>query len=140
MGKREQEESARQEETPNQDGAVLPLAKEGASPSTKRQVYENELATWRDLFQATDPDTRRAAEGLIERAAFIRSQCWQLEQILDVSGAVKVHPEHPDLQRTVPAAKEHRGYCDTYANVVNKLNQLRLRNVLEEEDDLDEFK
>jgi hypothetical protein len=39
------------------------------------------------------------ADGLIQKAAFLHSMCRELEQTIEASGAIKVHPQHPELQK-----------------------------------------
>lgn len=105
----------------------------------KQAAYEKEYATWKDLFADTDPATQQAAEGLIEKAAYIHALCIELEQAINASGAIKIHPQHPAIQKQVPAVKEYARLAESYANIVNKLNTLRMRNILEDDDDLGEF-
>ncbi len=105
----------------------------------KKAAYEKEFAVWQELFAETDPSTQKAAKGLIEKAAYLHSLCSELEQAIQVSGAIKTHPQHPDIQKQVPAVKEYARLAESYANIVNKLNTLRMRNILEDDDDLGEF-
>ena len=65
--------------------------------------------------------------------------CWDLEQTINESGTIKVHPQHPELQKQVPAVKEYARLSESYANIVNKLNALRLKSTVEEDDGLDEY-
>ena len=105
----------------------------------KQQAYQNELNVWTELFTETTEQTQKAADGLIKKAAYIHSLCWELEQIIEKSGAIKVHPDHPEMQKQVPAVKEYARLCETYANIINKLNALQMKNVLEDDDELNEF-
>jgi hypothetical protein len=105
----------------------------------KQSEYQNELSMWTGLFSETDPATQKAAEGLIEKAAYIHSLCWELEQAINKSGAIKIHPDNPGLQKQVPAVKEYARLCESYANIINKLNNLRVRNTEEGDDELSEF-
>ena len=105
----------------------------------KQTAHNQELQTWQTLFAETDPATQQAAAGLIQKAATLHALCHQLEAAIEKSGAIKVHPDHPDIQKQVPAVKEYARLAESYANIVNKLNQLRLRNILEDDDELGEF-
>lgn len=101
--------------------------------------YEQELAMWAGLFEQTDDATRTAVQGLIQKAAYLHALCAELEETIRASGAIKVHPEHPDIQKQVPAVKEYTRVAEAYANIVNKLEKLRTRNVLDDDDELEEF-
>jgi len=105
----------------------------------KQTEYQQELNKWNDLFVSTTPETQKAASGLIAKAAYVHSLCWELEQAINISGAIKIHPAHPELQKVIPALKEYSRMTDNYANIINKLNALRVRNVVEDDDELDEY-
>ena len=105
----------------------------------KQAEYQKEFSKWTELFTATTPETQKAASGLIEKVASVHALCWELEQALNVSGAIKVHPQHPEMQKTIPALKEYSRMTDNYANIVNKLNALRVRNTVEEDDELADY-
>ena len=106
----------------------------------KQSVYKTELEKWRGLFVDTPDATKRGADGLIEKAAYLHSLCHELEGVIALSGAIKIHPQHPELQKQVPAVKEYARLAESYANLANKLNSILAKNVLDEdEDDLEEF-
>jgi hypothetical protein len=105
----------------------------------RQNEYQKELTRWNELFAQTDDDTKKAANGLIQKAAFLHSMCWELEHVIEASGTIKIHPQHPELQKQVPAVKEYARLSESYANLVNKLNAIRLKNTIEEEDELDEY-
>lgn len=106
---------------------------------SKQAEFNKELAKWTELFSSTPPEIQKAAAGVIQKVAKVHALCWELEQVLDNSGAIKVHPERPELQKPIPALKEYSRMTDSYANLVNKLNDIRSRNIIEEDDELEEF-
>lgn len=105
----------------------------------KKAAYQKELDMWTELFKETTEQTQKAAEGLIQKAAYLHSLCWELEQTINVSGAIKVHPDRPEIQKQVPAVKEYARLAESYANIVNKLNIMRMKNVIEDDDELSKF-
>lgn len=105
----------------------------------KQTAYQTELSKWTELFAETTPATQKAAEGSIQKAAYIHSLCWELDQAISLSGAIKVHPVHPELQKQVLAVKEYARLCESYANIVKRLNNLRSRNAVEDDDELSDF-
>lgn len=106
---------------------------------SKSGEYQKELIRWQELFAELDEKTKKAAEGLIEKAASLHSMCCELDDIIEKSGAIKVHPDHPQLQKQVPAVKEYARLSESYASIVNKLNSIRLKSAPEEDDGLGEF-
>jgi hypothetical protein len=105
----------------------------------KRAEYQKELDMWTGLFAETDAATQKTALGLVQKAAYLHSLCMELEETIRISGAIKVHPQYPDVQKQVPAVKEYARLAESYANIVNKLDKLRVRNVLDDDDELGEF-
>ena len=105
----------------------------------KQQQYQQELSKWNELFAATTPETQKAASGLITKAAYVHSLCWELEQAINISGAILINPAHQEMQRAVPALKEYSRMTDNYANIINKLNALRVKNTVDDDDELSEY-
>jgi hypothetical protein len=60
----------------------------------KQTAYQTELSMWTGFFAETTPETQKAAEGLIQKAAYLHSLCGELEEFISKSGAIKVHPDH----------------------------------------------
>jgi len=106
---------------------------------SKQKQYQLELDKWNELFSLTTLETQKAASGLIAKVAYVHSLCWELEQAIKISGAIKIHPTNHELQKTIPALKEYSRMTDNYANIVNKLNGLRIRNLVDEDDELNDY-
>jgi hypothetical protein len=105
----------------------------------KQVELQKELARWAELFSETDEATRKAADGLIQKAAFLHAMCVELEEVINASGAIKVHPDNPELQKEVPAVKEYARLSESYASIVNKLNILRLKTAEDDDDELEKY-
>jgi hypothetical protein len=105
----------------------------------KQVELQKELARWAELFAETDEATKKAADGLIPKAAFLHAMCVELEDVINVSGAIKVHPDNPELQKEVLAVKEYARLSESYASIVNKLNILRLKTADEDDDELEKY-
>ncbi|WP_205690290.1 hypothetical protein [Chengkuizengella sediminis] len=55
------------------------------------------------------------------------------------TGMVKVHPECPELQKPVEAAKQYRQNINSYAVAIKTLKGVFQKNIVDEDDDMDEF-
>lgn len=106
---------------------------------SKQEVLKKESDRWNELFNDTDDSTKKAVEGLIQKAAFLHSMCWELQQVIEKSGAIKVHPNNPEMQKQVPAVKEYARLAESYANITNKLNALRLKTAVDGDDGLEDY-
>ena len=110
------------------------------SPATKQQICAAELAKLTALFQEVEPAKRQLVEGLIEDAAFLFTENWELRQGLQQTGMVKVHPQHPEMQKPIEAARQYLRNANSYAVVIKTLNGVLSKNLLgDEEDELEEY-
>ena len=102
---------------------------------SKQIEFQIEFDKWQELFTATIPETQKAASGLIQKAAFLHSICWELEQTINMSGAIKIHPEHPEIQKQIPAVKEYARLTESYAAIVHKMNGMLNKGMADDNDD-----
>jgi hypothetical protein len=102
----------------------------------KNKTFEDEFNKWHELFSTTPEETQKAVSGLIAKISSIHVYCCELEYILNQSGAIKVHPTNNSMQKAVPALKEYSRMTDCYANLTNKLQAIKTKNTVEEDDDL----
>ena len=107
--------------------------------SSKAEVQERELAKLREIFEAVEPNKARLVEGLIEDAAFLKSENQALRELIGQTGFIRVHPDHPTLQRVVPATSQYLKNISCYAVVIKTLNSILQKNVVEQDDELDDF-
>jgi regulator of replication initiation timing len=106
---------------------------------TKQDVYQKELAKLTEIFKDVEPSKRQLVEGLIEDTAFLYAESHDLRQSLGLTGMVKVHPQHPDIQKAVESARQYLKNVNSYAVIIKTLNGVLSKNMLEEDDELDEF-
>lgn len=107
---------------------------------THDEVRCQHAAVWTQLFATRGPEVQAAAAGLVEQAADLYAMCWALRRVIERSGVIKVHPEHPELQRPVPAVREYARLAESYAAIVNKLTRLLGPGEDAEADELDEYR
>ncbi|QNO14932.1 hypothetical protein HYG86_09175 [Alkalicella caledoniensis] len=106
---------------------------------SKLQVYEKELKKLQDIFKDVDPSKAQLVEGLIEDAAFLKAQNYNLKKTIAATGMVKVHPEHPELQKPIETSKQYLKNMNTYAVVIKTLNGVLSKSIIEDDDELEEF-
>ena len=106
---------------------------------TKQDVYAGELAKLTEIFKDVEPAKAGLVAGLIEDAAFLLAENWELKKIIAVTGMVKVHPQHPEIHKPTEAAKQYLKNVNSYAVVIKALNGVLAKGVIEEDDELDEF-
>jgi regulator of replication initiation timing len=106
---------------------------------SKSAVYEKELEKLTEIFADVEESKRRLVEGLIEDAAFLRAENYILKKCIAETGMVKIHPQHLDMQKPIETAKQYLKNINSYSVVIKTLNSVLEKNVLEDEDELDEF-
>lgn len=106
----------------------------------KTDIYKAEIEKLTEIFGNVDESKRKLVEGLIEDAAFLKAENWELKNLLKETGMIKVHPTNKGLQKQVPAAKQYLQNLNSYAIVVRTLNGILSKDLIEEDDDdLEEF-
>jgi len=106
---------------------------------SKQAEYQKELAKLTEIFAEVEPARMKLVEGLIEDAAFLKAENFILKQQITETGMVKIHPHHPDIQKTIETAKQYLKNVNSYAVVIKALNGVLSKNVIDPDDGLDEF-
>jgi hypothetical protein len=76
---------------------------------------------------------------LIENAAFLRAETWELRNLIERTGMVRAHPQHPELQKPTEAAKQYLKNINSYSVIIKTLNGVLQKNQIEGEDAFDAF-
>jgi hypothetical protein len=106
---------------------------------SKRQIYQQELAKLNEIFVDVDISKRKLVEGLIEDAAFLKAENWVLKEEIAKTGMVKIHPEHPDMQKPIETGKQYLKNINSYSVVIRTLNGVLNKNILEDEEELSDY-
>lgn len=106
---------------------------------SKSDEYKKELAKLTEIFAEIEPSKAKLVQGLIEDAAFLKTENLILRQQISQTGMVKVHPQHPEIQKPIETAKQYLKNINSYAVIIKTLNGVLMKNIIEPEGDLDEF-
>jgi hypothetical protein len=106
---------------------------------SKSEIYKQELEKLTEIFADVEESKKKLVEGLIEDAAFLKSQNYVLKKSIEKTDMVKIHPQHPELQKTVESAKQYLKNVNSYSVVIKTLNGVLNKNIIEDEDELSEF-
>ena len=107
---------------------------------TKKEVVQKERVKLLDIFNDIDEKQKLLTESLIDDAAFLVGENFVLKQSLEKTGMVKMHPDHPDIQKTVPASAQYLKNLNAYTIVVKTLSTILNRQATnDDDDDLEEF-
>lgn len=90
----------------------------------KKDEIQKERARLAEIFKDVEPEQAGLLEGLLDDAAFLRVENRHLRELMEDTGTVRVHPEHPTLQKPVEAAKQYRQNVNSYAVIVKTLNSV----------------
>lgn len=106
---------------------------------SKKDIYQKELEKLREIFRDVDPPKAQLVQGLIEDAAFLLAENYELRQVISDTGMIKIHPMHRDIQKPTEAAKQYLKNVNSYAVVIKTLNGVLNKSALEDDDELEEF-
>lgn len=101
----------------------------------KSEVFRRELERLREIFEKVDPEKVALVDGLIQDAAFLKAENFELRRQLEKTGMVQFHPTNPNLQRTPEAAKQYLKNVNSYSVIIKTLNGILNKNLLDDEDD-----
>jgi len=105
----------------------------------KNEIYNIEKNKLEDIFKDIDESKRVLVNGLIQDAAFLYAENYEIKERLNKTGMIKYHPDNPTLQKPLPAAKEYRQNLNSYAVVIKTLNGVLLKKEDDDDEDMDEF-
>jgi hypothetical protein len=105
----------------------------------KQSEYEKELAKLTEIFNDVDPSKAKLVEGLIQDAAFIFAENYDLKEIISKVGMIKVHPKYPDIQKDTKAGQQYLKNVNSYSVIIKTLNGILQKNALEGDDEFDEY-
>lgn len=105
----------------------------------KSEVFQREQSKLSDIFQDVEESKRKLVEGLIDDAAFLKAENYDLKILLKETGMVNIHPTQKTLQKPVEAARQYLKNVNSYAVIIKTLNGVLAKGIIEDDDDLSEF-
>ena len=100
-----------------------------------RQEYER----IKKLFADVDEKQLELVDGAILEAARLRVELDRLHEIVKQSGLIKIDPNNPTRQKTLPVSKELPKVRAGYINIIFKLARVLGATVGDEDLGLDEY-
>lgn len=98
-----------------------------------------EIDRLKSLFPGADENKFNALEGLIEQAAYERIYLKRLNEQAIVSGLVKIHPDNPSIQKSLPISAEISKHSAAFTHIMDKLMKHLAIDLDDEGDGLDEY-
>ena len=93
----------------------------------------------RALFTDVDEKQLKLVDGAILEAARLRVELDRLNEIVKVSGLIKVDPNNPMRQKVLPVSRELPKVRAGYANIIFKLAKVLGASAGEEDLGLDDY-
>lgn len=100
-----------------------------------KQEYERIKA----LFANVDENQLALVDGAILEAARLRVELDRLNEIVKVSGLIKVDPNNPTRQKALPVSRELPKVRAGYTNIIFKLARVLGASINEEDLGLDDY-
>lgn len=105
----------------------------------KKEVIQKEKDKLSDIFKNVEENKRILAENTIEHAANLTGELFELYQNIEKNKSVVISKNNPSHQLITESAKLYNKYLNTYAVLIKTLNGILEKNVIDAEDDFDEF-
>ncbi|MEA0556068.1 hypothetical protein U1P98_18610 [Lysinibacillus irui] len=106
---------------------------------TKNEVFKKEKSKLTDIFKDVEESKRKLIEGLIDDAAFLKSENYELKLLLQETGMIQIHPSQRHLQKPTEAARQYLKNVNSYAVIIKTLNGVLSKNIIDDDDELSEF-
>src|SRR5690625_1220876 len=106
---------------------------------SKKAIFQKEHEKLTEIFQDVEESKRQLVEGLIDDASFLKAENHVLKINLKETGMVNVHPSNKQLQKPIESARQYLKNVNSYAVIIKTLNGVLSKNMIEDDDDLDEF-
>ncbi|SFR15288.1 hypothetical protein [Desulfoscipio geothermicus] len=91
----------------------------------KQKAIKKELLKLRRITKNLSDDKKRAAEGLIQEAAFMRATLGELREIIDREGPVEIFRQGDyEYNREHPAVKSYSTMIQRYSTVCKQILDL----------------
>ena len=98
-----------------------------------------EIIRLKEQFAGADNNKINALESLIEQAAYEKLYLRRLNEQAIITGLVKIHPDNPSIQQTLPVSGEISKHSAALTNIIDKLMKHLSVDLDEEDDGLDEY-
>lgn len=105
----------------------------------KEEAIKKEKEKLEKVFANIDKNKKELVEQLIDQAANLTGELIELYSNIKKNKSVIVSSKNPAHQLITESAKLYNKYLNTYAVVVKTLNGILEKNLLDENDELDDF-
>ena len=105
----------------------------------KKEVIQKEKDKLTELFKNVEEKKRKLAEKTIEHAANLVGELFELYTNIKQHKSVVVSKNNSAHQLITESAKLYNKYLNTYAVLIKTLNGIMEKNMLDDDDELDEF-
>jgi hypothetical protein len=105
----------------------------------KSAVYQQEYVKLTEIFKDVEESKRKLVEGLIQETAFLKGELFDMKNILEETGMIRVNPANKAIQKTIPIANEYRRTVNIYALNIKVLSSILMKNTIEADDPFDDW-
>ncbi len=106
---------------------------------TKNEVFTKEKAKLIEIFQDVEESKRKLVDGLIDDAAFLKAENYDLKLLIKEIGMVQIHPSQRQLQKPTEAARQYLKNVNSYSVIIKTLNGVLAKGIIDDDDELSEF-
>lgn len=91
------------------------------------------------LFADVDEKQLQLVDGAIIEAARLRAELDRLNEIVKITGLIKIDPNNPTRQKVLPVSKELPKVRAAYTNIIFKLSRILGAGLNDEDLGLDDY-
>lgn len=106
---------------------------------TQEAELLTEIERLKTEFAGADEHKLAVLDGLIEQAAYERIYLRRLNGQAMLTGLVKTHPQHPNMQEMLPVSKAITQHSATLTSIMSKLCRFLESGQGDDEDGLEDY-
>lgn len=103
----------------------------------KVKCVNDEYKRLKKLFNEVNPEKTELVDELLQKAAFLKVELDYLEEQIKKYGSIQISSK--GNQRVSVSFKTYLSSINTYQTIIRTLNSIMGKNIIDEEDDFDDF-
>lgn len=103
----------------------------------KEYVYKLEHEKLTEIFKEVDEGKQKLVEGLIQDASCLYAENYELRNLINEIGMLKVNPNNRSMQKQTEAGKQYLKNINSYSVIIKTLNGILQKNAIDDDDEFD---
>jgi len=105
----------------------------------KENVFKLEYEKLTEVFKDIDEGKQKLVEGLIQDAACLYAENFELRNLINEIGMLKINPSNRSMQKQTEVGKQYLKNINSYSVIIKTLNGVLQKSTLDDDDEFDNW-